>query len=465
VAFTLALTKASYRPSETITGTATATAGELTRAFADLRTAGPAATPSGLRVATTPAVTVTDSRGKAYAVTGRTDTTVTIAGRAGTPAGAGTITVAAGAASASAAYTVTAVPAGGAVRQANGILPWGNPFKGGMLKAYGAKLLAEDWVGGLSAFCRWDDLTRDGRTFEWGGFDAVADLCAAADKPFLIMMIVGNDGHGLPAYVRDAIPATEFIDVRSEVFPVFWSATGTRLLDATLTRLIDRYKDHPTWAGLRYTDFWANHGEPWFAGGAYGKTAWPAAWDRSHGTSGATLATVQDAYQQREKDRFAWLAGRVPAHIAITQAGGDGLYDVAGAIDTGQPGRHPAKLATWTEIRATHGPQRAVYQYNGVNAGKGASGWGEWLKNAFGPLPGVDASRRGRIGSQPVAEVGTDRLSYDGAVDMIRALTDWGYSNCELYIQDAVKALQNDTPDKRKLRAVIDERRGSWHHV
>lgn len=464
MALTIAFDKpGGYINGETVTATVTATASELTVTLADLKEPASAVV-SGAQFTTSPALVITDAK-TTWSVASRNATTLVIKA---TAKGNSSVTVTLGAASVTGAYTAADAPppAGGDVRQANGILPWGNPMKGGMMKAYAPDLLAQSWVGGMSAFCRWDDITDNGTTFKWDGIDAIADACRTAKKPFLLMMIVGNADNGLPTYVQNAIPAKEIIDVRSENFPVFWSVTGTSLLNATLEKLIDRYKSHPYWAGLRYTDFWANHGEPWFAGGAYGKTAWPEAWNRTHSPPG-TLATVQAAYQQREKDRFAWLGARVPAHIAIGQAGGDGLYDVDGSKDTGDPLRHPDRLATWSAIRASIGPERAVLQYNGVNAGKGASGYGEWLPKSFGPKASLNpvAARRGRIGSQPVAEVGTDRLSFDGAVTMIRNLTDWGYSYCELYIQDAVKALKNDTADNRKLRAVIEERKNSWYHA
>ena len=73
----------------------------------------------------------------------------------------------------------------------------------------------------------------------------------------------------------------------------------------------------------------------------------------------------------------------------------------------------------------------------------------------------IPVARRGRIGSQPVAEAGTERLSYDGMVTMIRNLTDRGYSYCEVYGVDVAKAI-GTTAEGAKMRAVFNERKDAW---
>ena len=70
--------------------------------------------------------------------------------------------------------------------------------------------------------------------------------------------------------------------------------------------------------------------------------------------------------------------------------------------------------------------------------------------------------RRGRIGSQPVAGAGTDRLTYAGFSQMIRNLTDWGYSYCEVYGSDVAAAIDGANSNHLGMRAVMIERKDDW---
>lgn len=350
--------------------------------------------------------------------------------------------------------------------KASGVLAWFNPFSGPASTRIG-EILAQDYVGGISAFCRWDSLSDNGTSWRYTGFDAVSTACASARKPWIGMIIIGGKGAGIPAYVESQIPANNWIDTDGATFPVFWSSIAINLHKEMMDRLVARYKDDPWCVGWRVTTFWSTHGEPWFAGGASGKPKWVSAWNATGHTG--DLSAVQAAYQQHEKDTWAWHANAWPARFMHAQAGGDALYDVDSSVtDDTLPARHPDRLATWTDIRASLG-SRVTYQFNGVAGGNGAEGYGKWLPNSFGPLGTVPASRKGRIGSQPVAEVdkvnaatGNIPLPADSFVTMIRNLTSWGYSYCEVYGVDVLKAIDANTASGIKIKNVLVEQKNNW---
>lgn len=351
--------------------------------------------------------------------------------------------------------------------KARGTLPWFNPFGGGAVLSRVDEMLTQSYVGGVSAFCRWDHLTDDGMTWRFGGFDTISGACAAAGKPWIGMVIIGSQGDGLPNYVIDAIPTNEWINTDGAVFPVFWSTTASNLHKAMMDKLIARYKDDPWLVGWRVTTFWSTHGEPWFAGGAPGKAKWANAWNAT-GHAG-DLTDVQAAYQQHEIAVWNWHAAKWPSRIMLAQAGGDALYDVDNSVtDVTAPLRHPDRLGTWTTIRGNQGA-RVTFQFNGVSGGNGAEGYGKWLPNSFGPLGAVPTARKGRIGSQPVAEVdkvnpftGNIPLPVDSFVSMIRNLTAWGYSYCEVYGVDVLKAVDATTASGIKIKNVLIEQKSNW---
>lgn len=343
-----------------------------------------------------------------------------------------------------------------------GVMPWGNPYQGSMA-ANTPIILAQPWVGGVSAFCRWAHISNNGSTWNFAPFDAISAAANAAGKPWMLMVILGSIGTDIADYVVDAVPTNEWIFTDGYTFPVFWSPTANDLRTDLFTRLANRYNNDPWLAGVRMTTFWSKHGEPWFAGGEPGKAKWVNIWN-STGHSG-DLSTVQAAYQQHEKDKWTEMMGLFSPHIAVSAAAGDALYDVNGSItDTTQPARHPDRLATWTWLRQQYGV-RSTFQFNGVNAGNGASGYGKWLSNSFSTLGSVPSQRQGRIGAQPVAGAGTANLSYDGFVTMIRNLTSWKYSYCEVYFADAWAAYNGANADAIKIRNVMIEQKDNWTHA
>ena len=364
-----------------------------------------------------------------------------------------------------------------------GVSPWFNPYVGALVNRADA-LLAPDWVGSMSAFARWDHITTDGVTYKYTGYDKVSAAAAKAHKPWALMVILGSQGSGLPGHVLSGVPAKEWIETDGERFPVFWSPKANAFLQSTLAKLAARYSADPWLAQVRVIGFWSINGEPWFAGGDSGKPKWCNAWRATHPADAglsddATLVKVKAAYQAQELAWWAAAAAMWPSHIALAQAAGDGLYDNAlSPSEWEQPGRHPARLATWTTVRNLYGA-RSVFQFNGVNGGDGASGYQRWLPNAFGPVSPsakdaivVPAERRGRIGSQPVGGINKEtivgglpkiRLTFAQAVAMLRDLPARKYSYCEVYGTDVAAAIDGNTADWVKVRNVMIEQKGNWY--
>lgn len=471
MALSLSTNKTSYLVGENATATLTGTAAELARAQQNLGSAG--GIRSGMQYMAPGSVAWSDTAGRTWTFASRTSTSVTAT--TGPLAGTGTATVTAtlGSGSASAAYAVKTTPGGGGGVQMRGVTPWFNPFMGALVNR-AATMLDQPWVGGISAFCRWEHLSTNGTTWNFAGFDKIAAAAALKRKPWALMVILGNEANGLPAYVQSAVPASQKITTDGGTFPVFWSPVANSLLDAMMDKLAARYASDPWLAQVRVTGFWSTHGEPWFAGGEAGKPKWAAAWRATHAadaglSDAAALVKVQNAYDVQDRQWWADAAARWPSRINLAAAAGDALYD--NALSPGEwekPARHPRRLANWTLIRAAHG-SRVNYQFNGVGAGDGASGYGRWLPNSFGPHAvspadgiAVPPERRGRIGSQPVAGAGTDRLTYAGFSQMIRNLTDWGYSYCEVYASDVADAIDGANANHLGMRAVMIERKDDW---
>ncbi len=352
-------------------------------------------------------------------------------------------------------------PPDAVTRTSYGVMPWGNPYSGTMT-TNAAALLGEDWVGGLSAFCRWQHVTNNGTSWNFAPFDRISEAANVAKKPWMLMVILGSKDNGIPDYVINQVPSSDWIFTDGYEFPVFWSTKANQLRRELFQRIADRYNNDPWLVSVRMTSFWSTHGEPWFAGGSTGKSKWVSAWNAT-GHSG-DLSAVQAAYQQHEKDKWSEMMSMFKPNIAIAQAAGDALYDIDGSIEQTLPARHPDRLSTWTWLREQYG-SRTTLQFNGVNAGVGASGYGKWLPNSFGPYAPVPAQRQGRIGSQPVAGAGTTRLPYDNFVTMIRNLTAWQYSYCEVYYTDAWFARSGETTDARKICDVMIEQKDNWARV
>ena len=181
---------------------------------------------------------------------------------------------------------------------------------------------------------------------------------------------------------------------------------------------------------------------------------------------------VQDAYDAQDRQWWADQAARWPARVSLAAAAGDALYDNAlSPSEWHKPGRHPRRLASWTLIRQTYGA-RSVFQFNGVGAQDGASGYGRWLPNSFGPTAtsttgdaiAIPAERRGRIGAQPVSGIGdaSGRLTFDGGVSMIRHLTAWGFEYCEVYGADVAAAIDATAGDWKAIKDVFIECKDKW---
>ena len=480
---TLALStdKAVYYVGETATATLTGTAPELARTWLDLGSAG--GIRSGLKYAVPGLVVWSDTASRTWTVSDRTDTSVTATTGPLVGTGSATVTATIGAAHADAAYTVNATTPPAGVRKLKGVSPWFNPYVGALVNRADA-LLAPDWVGSMSAFARWDHITTDGVTYKYTGYDKVSAAAAKAHKPWALMVILGSQGSGLPGHVLSGVPAKEWIETDGERFPVFWSPKANAFLQSTLAKLAARYSADPWLAQVRVIGFWSINGEPWFAGGDSGKPKWCNAWRATHPADAglsddATLVKVKAAYQAQELTWWAAAAALWPSHIALAQAAGDGLYDNAlSPSEWEQPGRHPARLATWTTVRNLYGA-RSVFQFNGVNGGDGASGYQRWLPNAFGPVSPsakdaivVPAERRGRIGSQPVGGINKEtivgglpkiRLTFAQAVAMLRDLPARKYSYCEVYGTDVASALDATTGEWVTIRNTMIEQKGNWY--
>ena len=474
MALTLVFDKATYLPTEMMYATLTSAPGELSRVWVPV--GSPGAFPSGAHFVGTGTLTFADPSGRTWTRTSWVGDEVKWKASAAGADGSVTVTVTYNGLSDTAVYAVDAdpepppPPPGLVLRK---VSPWFNPMKGALVDR-ADELLAPAWVGGISAFVRWWDLTDDGVAWKFTGIDKIAAAAKKAGKPWALMVILGGVDNGIPTYVKTGVPAGDWIETDAAKFPVFWSVKANAYLDALQDKLAARYAADPWLAQVRVVGFWSTHGEPWFAGGEAGKPKWRSLWRASHpadaGLSDAAVLTkVQDAYDVQDRAWWADQAARWPARISLGAAAGDALYDNAlSPAEWDEPGRHPRRLANWTLIRAAHGG-RSVFQFNGVNAGDGASGYGIWLPRAFGPGatgPGgiaIPVARRGRIGSQPVAEAGTERLSYDGMVTMIRNLTDpdHRYSYCEVYGVDVAKAI-GTTAEGAKMRAVFNERKDAW---
>ena len=481
---TLALStdKAVYYVGDTAEATLTGTAEELARTWADLGTVA-GGLRSGLKYAVPGLIVWSDTASRTWTVTDRSTTSVTATTGPLVGTGAATVTATIGAAHADAAYTVNSTTPPAGVRKLVGVSPWFNPYVGALINRADA-ILAQSYVGGMSAFARWNHITSDGVTYKWTGYDKVSAAAAKAKKPWALMVILGTDGDGLPSHVVSGVPANEWISTHGEKFPVFWSPKANTQLQELMSKIKARYGTDPWLAQVRVVGFWASNAEPWFAGGPTGKPKWAAAWRATHPadvglSDDAALAKVKAAYQAQELAWWAAAAALWPSHITLAQAVGDALYDSVGSLPVGDPDRHPARLITDTTKRSLY-TTRSVFQFNGVNGGDGSSGWGRWLPNAFGPVSPsttgdaivVPASRRGRIGSQPVGGINQKiivdgvekiRLTFAQAADMLRNLPAWKYSYCEVYGNDVASAMDGNTADWVKIRNVMIEQKGNWY--
>lgn len=322
------------------------------------------------------------------------------------------------------------------VRKISGVVGWMSTSNLASLQ----QVVSAPYIGGLSGFCRWDDFTTDGVTFNWDFFDKVNQAAEEAEKNWAAMVIHGNTSNGLPSYVYSDLPSDEMITADNGTFPAFWSAKVRERKKALTVAFKDRYGAKPYFAQWRITGSWSTHGEPWFMGGVKGQEEFTKKWNSwcartGNGTSG--WAGLVEAYQAYEKSIWLEAASIMPKYIALSQAAGDALKDVDNAKPHTDPLRHPDRYETWGQIRTTLG-SRFVAQFNGAGPGDGASGYITWLASSFGPK----SSRPSRLIAQPVGGVTTGkvRLSASEFVTMLNTLVTKGYSAFEFYQADALAA-------------------------
>lgn len=359
---------------------------------------------------------------------------------------------AAGNESSAATIEVTTKPAPDAVGL-QGNVAW---FGKGSSRASMDEALASPLIDGLSVFARWSDLTQDGVTIDFSSFDAARDAAAAAGKPWNGMVVYGVAGGGMPAYVLDSLPADEIISINGQSFPVFWSERAHQSALALMRALASRYGEDVNLVQWRVTGLWSVNGEPWFMGGTAGRQTWLNTYRIAH--PGATFEDLRAAYNAYERQIWREAAAMWPARIRLAQAAGDAFSDTDTLQPVDAPERHPQRLATWSAIRAELG-SRMIGQFNGVDDGVGAAGYGVWLPAAFGPAGRVP----GRIGAQPIGGVSLDtRLTAETFREMTRLLTVRGNSYSEFYGADVIYALRGVTPEARHLRETLAAYQGAW---
>lgn len=316
--------------------------------------------------------------------------------------------------------------------------------------------LASPLVDGLSVYLRWSDITTDGVTFNWSLFETARQAASAAGKPWNGMIIYGVVGNGMPAYVTDGLLAGQLITIDGETFPTFWSPQAQAAARDLVTAAAQRFGSDPNLVQWRVTGLWSVNAEPRILGGAPGRRTWVDTYRIEH--PGATFEDVQAAYNDYEKHIWAEAAAAWPTRITLAQAGGLALADNVDTLPNTDPAKHPQRLATWGEIRARLGA-RMVGQFNGVDAGSGAGGFGEWLPIAFGP----NGFYPGRVGAQSIGGVSQDtRLTADDFREMVRLLTVRGYSYGELYGSDVIYALRGRNAEALHMRATLEMYHDGW---
>ncbi len=359
------------------------------------------------------------------------------------------------------------------LRRARGAFYWLNPSA--QSQAALQATLSDNWIAGLSVFCRMDDLLPTSATaYDWSFFDKAFAAAVTVNKPVLLMVIHGGIGSGLPAWYTAGLPSDEMITADGATFACFWSPTANARAEAMRQAIADRYGDHPLLYSMRITTDWSTHGEPWFKGGAAGEIAWGDAWDAFRlrtGTPGLAgfVGAKQHYYDVHIPDLIASYAAKFPRHVSLTIAAGDGLDDIVGAYPSTDVRRHPAQLQNCKDARALYG-NRFVMQFNGVNATTGASGYGQYLPIAFGPAADINAvtepqrGSQGRIGSQPVGGVTSGAVPMTAAefTTMIGNLTTDGYSYFECYGTDVRAAETGATSDGLAIRAALQSARDNW---
>lgn len=291
------------------------------------------------------------------------------------------------------------------IEDIHGVGMWVSP------KGKTAEQLATDaapsYVNWISGFAKGGEVHLGPGKFDWTGFDAIAAAAHATKKPYALMVINSTDLYGLPKWYLNGLPESEIIRDANGAAPAFWSPTANAYLDELRRAIAARYGADPYFKMVRVNIFWRKHGEPWIMGGAKGKAYWLAKWREYTKNPDATFESLQARYQVAELAAFKKMAYIFPARVKLSMATGFAFEDVVDSSPStwGAPGTHPQRLATWAKVRSLLG-ERAVFQENGAGASPdgqydGASGFGEWLQNSFGP----EGMHPGAIGAQMVGGV------------------------------------------------------------
>ena len=324
--------------------------------------------------------------------------------------------------------------------------------------------LASPLVDGLSVYARWSDVTSDGVTFDFSGFDRAAAAAAAAGKPWAGMVVLGHRDNGLPAYIKTGLPEQEWITAPDAAtgtdytFPVFWSSFARTEAERMQQLLADRYSADPNLVQWRVSGLWRNNSEPWLMGGVTGRAQWLEKYRALTNNPKAPFAEVQAAYDSYERGLWDTAAAMWPSRIRLGMAAGDAFADVDLTRAESDPARHPRRLANWSWARERYG-NRALLQFNGMNAGAGGSGYGAWLANAFGPN-GVSP---GHIGGQPVGGVVVDgRMTTESWREMALRLVERGSDYCEFYGQDVVAAIRATDDQGMHMRQTLEMVQQRW---
>ena len=340
-----------------------------------------------------------------------------------------------------------------AARGLVGNIAW---FGTGTTRASMDEALASPLIDGISVFARWSDVTTDGVAFNFGVFDTARAAAGAAAKPWNGMLVYGVRDNGMPEYVLAGLPPGEVLTISGETFPAFWSASAQAAARDLVTRAATRYGDDPNLVQWRVTGLWATNGEPWFQGGPTGRATWLATYQLDH--PGASFEDLRTAYNSYEVQIWTEAAAAWPERIRLAQAAGDAFGDHLALLADTDPAKHPQRLATWSGIRATLG-SRMIGQFNGVDAGAGAQGYGVWLPAAFGPA----GRYPGRIGAQPIGGVSSDvRLTAQTFREMTRLLTVRGNSYSEFYGSDVLYAVRAQSVEARHLRDTLALYQSAW---
>lgn len=305
----------------------------------------------------------------------------------------------------------------------------------------------------------------DGR-FDLRGFDAIQKAAHQVGKPYALMVIPSTLQRGLPRWYLNGLNRFEIINIDRGTFPAWFSRAANARLHALHVAMARNYASDPLCQMVRINLFWATHGEPWIEGGAPGRRHWLSQYQGYTGNKHADYADLRAAYNRAEIAGFKEMDALFP-RAKMSMATGFGYSDYVSSSNPslwGRPSNHPQRLATFRTLRQMYG-HRAVFQQNGAGDGMrtgnydGASGFGEWLGNSFGPK----GLYRGEIGAQTVSGV----MTRDGRMDIprfgrtIQVERGRGTKWLEVYEKDVEEAVRGASTVGRQLRNLL-QGASSW---